>query len=81
MQSIRRRIQDYLEAPVSIEAIAEGARRDYEFVAVTDGTTAAINVSKDEEENSSPTSRLPNTRRTTSRSWPTSRPRTASTSG
>ena len=52
VQSIRRRIQDSYEAETLIEAIAEELERDYDFVAVTDDRlTAAINVSKDEEEN------------------------------
>jgi hypothetical protein len=52
VQSIRRRIQDSYEQDSLIEAIAEELERDYEFVAVTDDRlTAAINVSKDEDEN------------------------------
>ena len=52
VQSIRRRIQDSFEQETLVEAIADELERDYEFIAVTDDRlTAAINVSKDEEEN------------------------------
>jgi hypothetical protein len=52
VQSIRRRIQDSYEQETLVEAIAFELERDYEFIAVTDDRlTAAINVSKDEEEN------------------------------
>ena len=52
VQSIRRRIQDSYEQETLVEAIAVELERDYEFIAVTDDRlTAAINVSKDEEEN------------------------------
>lgn len=52
VQSIRRRVQDSYEQDTLIEAIAEELERDYGFVAVTDDRlTAAVNVSKDDEEN------------------------------
>jgi hypothetical protein len=52
VQSIRRRIQDSYEQETLVEAIAFELERDYEFIAVTDDRlTAAINVSKDEDEN------------------------------
>lgn len=52
VQSIRRRIQDTYETQTLIEAIANELEADYEFIAITDERlTAAINVSKDEEEN------------------------------
>ncbi len=52
VQSIRRRIQDSYETQTLIEAIANELEADYGFIAITDDRlTAAINVSKDEEEN------------------------------
>ena len=52
VQSIRRRIQDTYETQTLIEAIADELETDYGFIAITDDRlTAAINVSKDEEEN------------------------------
>ena len=52
VQSIRRRIQDSHHHDTLIEAIAEELERDYGFIAITDDRlTAAVNVSKDEEEN------------------------------
>jgi hypothetical protein len=52
VQSIRRRIQESYEQDTLIEAIAEELERDYEFIAVTDDRlTAAINVSRDDEDN------------------------------
>jgi len=52
VQSIRRRIQDSYETQTLIEAIANELEADYEFIAITDERlTAAINVSKDDEEN------------------------------
>ncbi len=52
VQSIRRRIQDGYEQDTLVEAIAAELERDYDFIAVTDDRlTAAINVSRDEEEN------------------------------
>jgi hypothetical protein len=52
VQSIRMRIKESYEHDTLIEAIAEELERDYEFVAITDDRlTAAINVSKDDEDN------------------------------
>jgi hypothetical protein len=52
VQSIRRRVLDHFEASTLVEAIADELERDYEFIAVTDDRlTAAVNVSRDEEEN------------------------------
>lgn len=52
VQSIRRRVQDNYEHDTLIEAIAEELERDYGFIAITeDRLTAAVNVSKDDDEN------------------------------
>ena len=52
VQSIRRRILDTFEASTLVEAIADELERDHEFIAITDDRlTAAVNVSRDEEEN------------------------------
>jgi hypothetical protein len=52
VQSIRRRIQDSYEQDTLIEAIAEELENDYEFITVSDERlTAAVNVSKDDDEN------------------------------
>ena len=52
VQSIRRRILDSYEAPTLVEGIADELERDYGFIAVTDDRlTAAVNVSKEEDEN------------------------------
>lgn len=52
VQSIRRRIQDSYEADSLIEAIAGELEQDYGFVFVSDDRlTAAVNVSKTEEDN------------------------------
>ena len=52
VQSIRRRVMDNYETNTLVEAIADELERDYGFIAVTDERlTAAVNVSKDEEEN------------------------------
>ena len=52
VQSIRRRVMDNYETTTLVEAIADELERDYGFIAVTDERlTAAVNVSKDEEEN------------------------------
>ena len=52
VQSIRRRVVDNFETTTLVEAIADELERDYGFIAVTDERlTAAVNVSKDEEEN------------------------------
>ncbi|OGO58546.1 MAG: hypothetical protein A2V85_09885 [Chloroflexi bacterium RBG_16_72_14] len=52
VQSIRRRVTDGYEQNTLIEAIADELERDYGFIAITDDRlTAAINVSRDEDEN------------------------------
>jgi len=52
VQSIRRRIQDSHESNTLVEAIAAELERDYEFITVSDDRlTAAVNVSKDDDEN------------------------------
>jgi hypothetical protein len=52
VQSIRRRVMDSYDTQTLIEAIADELERDYGFIAVTDERlTAAVNVSKDEEDN------------------------------
>jgi hypothetical protein len=52
VQGIRRRVVDSFEQDTLVEAIAEELERDYGFIAITDDRlTAAINVSRDEEEN------------------------------
>jgi len=52
VQSIRRRILDTFETQTLVEAIADELERDYGFSAVTDERlTAAVNGSRDEEEN------------------------------
>ncbi|MEW5989816.1 MAG: hypothetical protein AB1736_00530 [Chloroflexota bacterium] len=52
VQSIRRRIQDTHEADTLVEAIAEELEQDYGFVYLSDDRlTAAVNVSKVEEDN------------------------------
>jgi hypothetical protein len=52
VQSIRRRIQHSYEHDTLVEAIAEELETDYDFIAVTDDRlTAAVNVSKEEEDN------------------------------
>lgn len=52
VQSIRRRIQDTYRTDSLIEAIAVELEQDYDFVFVSDDRlTAAVNVSKNEEDN------------------------------
>jgi len=52
VQSIRRRIQDTYDTSSLIEAIAVELEQDYDFVFVSDDRlTAAVNVSKNEEDN------------------------------
>ncbi len=52
VQSIRRRVVDSFEQATLVEAIADELERDYDFIAVTnDRLTAAVNVSREEEEN------------------------------
>jgi hypothetical protein len=52
VQSIRRRILDTYEHETLVEAIADELERDHDFITISDDRlTAAVNVSKDEEEN------------------------------
>ena len=52
VQSIRRRVVDSFEQDSLVEAIADELERDYGFIPITDDRlTAAVNVSRDEEEN------------------------------
>ena len=52
VQSIRRRVLDSFEQATLVQAIADELERDYEFIPITDDRlTAAVNVSRDEEEN------------------------------
>jgi hypothetical protein len=52
VQAIRRRIQDTYETQTLVEAIGNELEADYGFIAITDDRlTAAINVSKDDDEN------------------------------
>ena len=52
VQGIRRRIQDAFDSETLIEAIAEELEQDYGFTFVSDDRlTAAVNVSKTEEDN------------------------------
>jgi hypothetical protein len=52
VQSIRRRIQDSHVSNTLVEAIAEELERDHGFIAISDDRlTAAVNVSKDDDEN------------------------------
>ena len=52
VQSIRRRVVDSFEQSTLVQAIADELERDYEFVAITDSRlTAAVNVSREDEEN------------------------------
>jgi hypothetical protein len=52
VQSIRRRVQDTFEDDTLIEAIAVELEREHGFTFVTDDRlAAAVNVSRDEEDN------------------------------
>jgi hypothetical protein len=52
VQSIRRRILDTFEQGTLVEAIADELERDHGFIAITDDRlTAAVNVSRDEDDN------------------------------
>ena len=52
VQSIRRRVQDSFEHDTLVEAIAVELEREHGFVYVADDRlTAAVNVSRDDEEN------------------------------
>jgi len=52
VQSIRRRVLDSFDQDTLVQAIAAELELHYEFIAITDDRlTAAVNVSRDEEEN------------------------------
>ena len=52
VQSIRRRVVDNFETQTLVEAIADELERDHDFITISDDRlTAAVNVSRDEEEN------------------------------
>jgi hypothetical protein len=52
VQSIRRRVVESFEANTLVEAIADELERDYGFIAISDDRlTAAVNVSREEDEN------------------------------
>jgi len=52
VQSIRRRVVDSFEQDTLVEAIADELELNYGFITITDERlTAAVNVSRDEEEN------------------------------
>jgi hypothetical protein len=52
VQSIRRRVLESFVQDTLVQAIADELEQDYEFIAITDERlTAAVNVSRDEEEN------------------------------
>ncbi len=52
VQGIRRRVQDAFEDDTLIEAVAAELEREYGFIAISDDRlTAAVNVSRDEEDN------------------------------
>ena len=52
VQGIRRRIQDSFDGDSLIEAIAEELERDHDFVTISDDRlTAAINVSRNDDDN------------------------------
>jgi len=52
VQSIRRRVVESFEKDTLVEAIADELELHYEFITITDDRlTAAVNVSRDEEEN------------------------------
>jgi hypothetical protein len=52
VQGIRRRVVDGFEQGTLVEAIADELERDYGFIAITDERlTAAVNVSREDEEN------------------------------
>ncbi len=52
VQSIRRRVIDTFEQSTLVEAIADELEENYDFLVITDERlTAAVNVSKEDEEN------------------------------
>ena len=51
-QAIRRRVLESFEQDSLVQAIADELERDYGFIAITDDRlTAAVNVSREEDEN------------------------------
>jgi hypothetical protein len=52
VQAIRRRVIDSFEQNTLIQAIADELERDYDFIVINDDRlTAAVNVSREEDEN------------------------------
>jgi hypothetical protein len=52
VQAIRRRVVDSFEQDTLVQAIADELERDYGFISINDDRlTAAVNVSRDEDEN------------------------------
>jgi hypothetical protein len=52
VQSVRRRVLESFEQNTLVEAIADELERDYGFIAITDDRlTAAVNVSREDDEN------------------------------
>ena len=52
VQNIRRRVLDTFEQSTLVAAIADELERDYGFIAITDDRlTAAVNVSREDDEN------------------------------
>jgi hypothetical protein len=52
VQAIRRRVVDSFEQDTLVQAIAYELERDYGFISINDDRlTAAVNVSRDEDEN------------------------------
>jgi hypothetical protein len=52
VQSIRRRVVDSFERDTLVQAIADELEREYGFIAINDDRlTAAVNVSREEDEN------------------------------
>ena len=52
VQIARRRVLDHFEHDTLVEAVAAELEREHGFVAITDSRlTAAVNVSRDEDEN------------------------------
>ena len=52
VQIIRRRVVDSFDQSTLVEAVADELERDYGFISITDERlTAAVNVSKEEDEN------------------------------
>lgn len=52
VQIVRRKVQDHFEHDTLVEAIAAELEREHGFIAIDDSRlTAAVNVSRDEDEN------------------------------